>query len=89
MDCKKAMQSQKVHNREDMDVDLRLDDEPNTINHKIWPTVTIREFNNYIENHEEEWIKRESYINKTGLLKKYKSIQFIDNEYRITYKVAP
>ena len=51
------MWNHKVYNREDMNVNLGLDYEPNNIDREIDPDFTIREFKNHKKN--PEWIKRE------------------------------
>ena len=83
------MRDQKVYNWSDMDVDMILDDDPNTLKHEIKPTLTIRNFNNYIEKYEGEWIKRKEYPPPKRLLEKYNFTQFLDNQYNISYKLAP
>ena len=43
----RSMWDHKVYNREDMNVNLGLDYEPNNLDREIDPDVTIREFKNH------------------------------------------
>ena len=58
-----SVQDHKVYNWEDMGVNMDLCDYPNTLNHEIKTTSTVRKFKNYTEKDDEEWINREENIN--------------------------
>ena len=72
-----------------MDLNMGLNYDPNILDNKIAPTVTVKKFNNKFNKDKEEVIKREDNLNESELLDMYNFILLIDNEVNITYKVDP